>query len=263
MAEASIQTLAAKPSWIEGISSGSAGQTIDARLCEDCAEHGRRSCSGLGERIAQTICAGWAGRLRSSIQTIPARRTICHQKEALEYVPFICRGWASVSVVLPDGRRQILSFLLPGDFASSTAFFEPMWGRLIEAITEVSFRTFRREELRDAIFSDREFLEDVTKVWSAEKKHADRLAVDLGRRNADERISGLILDLFERLTKRGLTSGDSFDFPLRQRHIADATGLTPVHVSKILGQFQKAGVLRISERQLDILDLPGLRRLAG
>ena len=54
----------------------------------------------------------------------------------------------------------------------------------------------------------------------------------------------------------------TFDFPLRQRHIADATGLTPVHVSKVLGELQRAGLIEINGRSLTILNGPELQRVA-
>ena len=90
----------------------------------------------------------------------------------------------------------------------------------------------------------------------------DQLALDLGRRTADERIARLILNLAPRLAKRGMANGPAMDFPLRQRHIADATGLTPVHVSKVLGEFQRAGLIEISSRSLTIINETELRRAA-
>src|ERR1700744_584428 len=127
MAEGSVQTPEAKRSWIEGVSPVKASQAFEARRCPDCEHRGRGACSALGERIIQASRGCHVGSTRSSLQTIPARRTICHQKESLENIPMICRGWASTSIVLSDGRRQILSFLLPGDFAASRALFEPFW----------------------------------------------------------------------------------------------------------------------------------------
>ena len=84
-----------------------------------------------------------------------------------------------------------------------------------------------------------------------EKTRTDQLIVDLGRRTADERIARLILGLAERLSKRDMARGGptEFDFPLRQHHIADATGLTPVHVSKVLSEFRRNGLINISERR--------------
>jgi CRP-like cAMP-binding protein len=90
------------------------------------------------------------------------------------------------------------------------------------------------------------------------------LIVDLGRRAADERIARLILNLTGRLAERGLVRSTplEFDFPLRQHHIADATGLTAVHVSKVLTEFRRNGLINISGRSLTILDEPAFRRVA-
>jgi CRP-like cAMP-binding protein len=53
------------------------------------------------------------------------------------------------------------------------------------------------------------------------------------------------------------------EFPLRQHHVADATGLTPVHVSKLLTDLRRRGLIRINDRSLEILDDGALRRIAG
>jgi CRP/FNR family transcriptional regulator, anaerobic regulatory protein len=100
-----------------------------------------------------------------------------------------------------------------------------------------------------------------------EKDRADQLIVDFGRRTADERIARLMLNLAERLSQRRMTrttesSGLEMEFPLRQHHIADATGLTPVHVSKVLSEFGRSGLIKISDRALAILDPAGFRRVA-
>lgn len=86
---------------------------------------------------------------------------------------------------------------------------------------------------------------------------------DLGRRTADERIARLMLTLMARLDARGLVRDLSFSFPLRQRHIADATGLTPVHVSRVIGSFRNAGLIEITGRSLKILNLAELRRVSN
>lgn len=204
-----------------------------------------------------------ASQLTSSTHTIPARRMIFHPKEWSEFVLFICSGRAVSSISLPDGRRQILSLLLPGDIVFSTGLFEPMSGCAVEAITEVIYRKFKRSEFKALLFEFPDLFEMLTKIWSEERARADQLALDLGRRTADERIARLILNLAERLAERGMMDGQTMEFPLRQRHIADATGLTPVHVSKVLGEFQRAGLIAISSRSLTIVDATELRRVAG
>lgn len=198
----------------------------------------------------------------STHHTIPARRLILHPKEWSEYVPIVCSGWAMSSIALPDGRRQIISFLLPGDIVSIGSLIAPLSGHTVEAITEVTYRKFKRDEIKELMFSRSELLERLFKLWNEAKTRADQLALDLGRRRADERIARLILRLSEKVAKRSTVRTQTFDFPLRQRHIADATGLTPVHVSKILGELQRAGMIEIGGRTLTILNAAELQRVA-
>ena len=72
----------------------------------------------------------------------------------------------------------------------------------------------------------------------------------------------MIINIAGRLAKRGMRNGDTMAFALRQRHIADATGLTSVHVSKVVGEFQRAGLFEIRGRTLMIFDEAKLRRAA-
>jgi len=200
--------------------------------------------------------------LAATVHTIPARRLILHPKEWSEFVPIICSGWAMSSVALPDGRRQIISFLLPGDIVSASSLLAPLSGQSVEAITEVTYRKFKRDEVKGLLFGRSDLLEKLFSLWNEAKARSDQLALDLGRRRADERIARLILRLADKVAKRSLVRTLTFDFPLRQRHIADATGLTPVHVSKVLGELQRAGLIEISSRSLTILNGPELQRVA-
>lgn len=228
------------------------------RACSLCPIH-NLLCGGLGKDAnteLQTM------PVASSLHTIPARRLILHPKEWSDYVPIICSGWAMSSIALPDGRRQIISFLLPGDVVSIGNLIAPLSGHAVEAITEVTYRKFKRDELKDYLFGRTDLLERLFKLWNEAKTRADHLALDLGRRRADERIARLILRLSEKVAKRSTVRTQTFDFPLRQRHIADATGLTPVHVSKILGELQRAGMVEIGGRTLTILNAAELQRVA-
>ena len=172
-------------------------------------------------------------------------------------------GQRSVKL-LADGRRQILSVLLPGDVVSMGLLFAPKPGRVIEAITDVCYRTFKRRELKSYLFKQPEFLEQVLNAWIAEQTSSDRQIVDLGRRSGEERIARLILNLAQRLKVRDMMRDPTnMDFPLRQHHIADATGLTQVHVSKVVSDFRRNGLVEFRQRSLSILDIEGLRRRAN
>lgn len=170
-------------------------------------------------------------------------------------------------MVLSDGSRQILSFLLPGDLVSTALLFDARPRYQVEAVTDVRYRVFKRGELRAILLKNPDLFDCLAKAWTEEKDRADQLIVDLGRRTANERIARLMLNLAERLGRRGMirtaaAPAIEMDFPLRQYHIADATGLTPVHVNKVLSEFRRGGLVRISDRSLTILDPAGFRRVA-
>jgi len=230
--------------------------------CLICPANDLTLCTGAKPSESRIDWAADTMELASSTQLIPARRTICHPKEWSDTIPVICQGWAASSITLLDGRRQILAFLLPGDLVSTVSLLEPMSGRTVEAVTDVTCRKFSRADLKAFVFQRPNLLDKLSKTWLDERSQADQLALDLGRRTADERIARLILNVVERLAKRGLVKGAAMEFPLRQRHVADATGLTPVHVSKVLGEFQRADLIDISRRTLTILNEPELRRVA-
>lgn len=224
--------------------------------CAVCPALASKLCGGLGH------LATFGTLLRHSEHKIPARRLICRKHDRLDRVPIVCEGWAASAVTLFDGRRQILSFLLPGDFLSAHLIFEPEIQCSVEAVTEVHYRTFARTELMALLLEQPALIHKLSRAWIDEKARADQLAINLGRCSADERIARLILNLFDRLTQRSLARGQLMDFPLRQHHIADATGLTVVHVGKVLSEFRRSGLIKISDRSLTIVDLKELQRLA-
>ena len=229
--------------------------------CGVCLARGFTFC----DLIADMGQLGHRGRpLPQEARKVAARRTIFRAHDDLDYVPIICSGWAMTSMMLSDGSRQILHFLLPGDIVLSALLFEPKPTVSVEAITDVTYRVFNRADLRERLFSKADLAEKLAVLWTESKRRADEMIVDLGRRGATERVARLLLTLVERLQSRDMTSGGPFevDFPLRQHHIADAVGLTPVHVSKLLSDFRRNGLIRLSERTLVILDPDRLRALS-
>jgi CRP/FNR family transcriptional regulator, anaerobic regulatory protein len=237
------------------------GRAPCIRSCAACPANDFGMCHGMSDAGNGRYAAPQV-LLPASEQTIAARRVIFRQRDLHDVVPFICQGWAASTVTLSDGSRQILMFLLPGDIVSPSLLFGPSAHCSVEAITEVQYRSFRRDDLKALLTRDPELIEKVAKVWSDRKLRAEQLAVDLGRRTADERIARLILNLRERLAARGMVQDQTMDFPLRQHHVADATGLTAVHVSKVLSEFRRRGLIEISDRSLTILNPDEFQRVA-
>ena len=242
----------------------------DARISQT-ATAGLRNCAAIDLGLLRGAPEGMGAiALESAEQlvpadelVVPARRLIVRERDALESIPLICAGWAACSVTLFDGRRQILGFLLPGDIAPTAAVFGEVAQFSVEAVTDVHYRAIARTQFKAALMRDAGLFDTFCRLWADEKFRADQLAVDLGRRSADERIARLILRLAEQMKRRGLADGDGFEFPLRQHHIADATGLTAVHVSKVLTEFRRSGYIELNDRALTIANLAGFRAIAN
>jgi len=206
----------------------------------------------------------WPGRLppQRDQQAARPRQTIFQPGETLDGVQIICDGWAARVSRLSDGRRQILSFVLPGDLVSTRSLFAGSLNFYVEAITAVRYACYRRAEFIAKLAAEPNLVMALIRINLAEKDEADRLAADLGRRRAEERLARLFLQLMARLEIRGLVRDQSFALPLRQQHIADATGLTSVHVNRVIGALRGDGLIELAHGVLKVTNLAQLRRLA-
>jgi CRP-like cAMP-binding protein len=210
----------------------------------------------LGENPPTQI--GWQTHKR-----IQAHKNIKSIGEQTDRVYVICDGWAFRFVQLPDGRKQILSILIPGDIVTPTRLFEDTVRLSVQAMTNVRYCGYSRSMLRARLTRDLALLDAWAKVLLAERRWNIGLVIDLGSRSADERIAHLILALKSRLERRGMTIGDSLPFPLSQRLIAETTGLSPEHVSRVLGKFRGEGLIETAKGIMRILDLPTLQRIGA
>ena len=240
-------------------------QASDGRYlptCTGCVARDVGVCPGFGVKSEpETNRQRDPLPMPSQIQVFPARRPILHPREETDFVPVICSGWAASSVSLPNGRKQIVALLLAGETASMNYLFESCSGRAVEAVSQVSCRKFRRSDLRDAVMKQAGAIAKLGRIFTEERERGDQMILDLSRRSAEARIARLITSLFERLRKKGQVRDNTIEFPLRQQQLADATGLTAVHVCKILSRFRVSGLVRLEGRRLTLLNQKGLQEL--
>jgi CRP/FNR family transcriptional regulator len=230
--------------------------------CAGCIARELKACPGFGVSGGRLRPLEETGGVKSAVQTFPARRQILHAREFDEVVPVICSGWAASSTVTQNGKRQVLAFLLGGDLASINYLFESCSGRTIEAITPVTCRKFLRSDLQAAALRVSLFFSLMGKALAAERQESDRLNLDLHRRPAEARVARLLLSLLSRLKRANKADGDTFEFPLRQQHLADALGLTAVHVCKVMSRLRAARIIAVARRHLTILDRNALEFMA-
>jgi CRP-like cAMP-binding protein len=186
----------------------------------------------------------------------PMRRDLIREGDRPRAI-LLLAGWACRHRTLEDGRRQILQVLLPGDLCD---LHNAVLGRMdhsVGALTEVRYAELAPERLEE-LEADPDLRRALR--WQAAVAAATQRewTVNIGLRNAMERLAHLFCELFVRLRAMGLNDGQACDFPLTQVDLAEATGLTPVHVNRTLQEMRRTGLIVLDRRRLTIPDLCAL-----
>lgn len=171
-------------------------------------------------------------------------------------------GWAFRYRSLPNGKRQILNFLLPGDFIGLQEQMAVVSPHGVEAITDVTLCAFKRDELWKLYREHPALGYDITWIAAHEEHLVDDNLLSVGQRPARERVAMLLLNLYKRADSLGMVGSDGLVFPINQQHIADALGLSLVHTNKTLRALQKIGLYQTTGGRLKLINPTALRKLA-
>lgn len=170
-------------------------------------------------------------------RTVPIRHAFLTLGRPIPEPLLLLQGWAARVRVLPDGRRQFMSFYLPGDLIGGGRQAMPVASATVVAMTECLVCPAPMAAPGSTLAQAYAIGEALDEAYLLGH------VVQLGRLNAQERISDFLLEIYERLSLAGLTVGGSFEMPLTQEMLADALGLTPVHVNRMIQQARRDGEL--------------------
>lgn len=204
--------------------------------------------AGAVEALERAIASSVVDRPRSELQT---------EGKPISAALLIVEGWAARMRILPDGRRQFLSFLLPGELVGLCRHERALAVSTVYAITPV--RTCRAPDSADHPALARAY------ALSGALDEAYLLAqiTRLGRLSALERLGDMMLELRERLLLAGLLRNGAFDMPLTQEMLADVLGLTPVHVNRMVQQARRQGWLEWRAKRVTVRDPAALATKVG
>ena len=197
------------------------------------------------------------------VRLVRAKQDILAEGERPDHVHVILEGWAARYKALSDGSRQIVAFLIPGDFCDLHAAVLGHMDHGIVALTRCRVAYIPSAEL-DALTAHQNGLTKA--IWWATLVDEGVLRewiLNVGRRDAFERIAHLLCELQARMQMVGLVEEDRFALPLTQEQLADATGLTAVHVNRTLQRLRKRNLIEIGSGVLTIPDVGALREAAG
>lgn len=226
-----------------------------------CVMCTHRDTGFCGAALRSTSPHRLANGERQKFVTVGAGKQLLTQGKPSDYVFVLYAGWAFRYLQLSDGGRQIQRFLLPGDLFSPISIFEEASHFSAKALTTVQICGFARAEIRERCFDDRDLQSVVAQCSLADGRDAAQLIAVLGQCSAEQRIAHLLLHLTRRIAVVHVVRERRYPFPLRQQHIADAVGLTPVHVSRVLSLFRERRIVALSDGVLEVIDAPALERI--
>lgn len=205
------------------------------------------------------LLAGFHRRRR----TFAAGSDVIHEGEVRQCAYILAQGWVCSYKVLPDGRRQIVDFQIPGDFLGLRSLLFRAADHSAEAVTRIEASEVMVTDILDAFTRAPRLATAV--LWAASRDEAMVVEhlVNIGRRSAEQRLSHFLLEMDTRLTLVGLSEADGYAFPLTQYHLADLLGLTAVHVNRVIRLLREKGLVTIQSRRVTFMDRDRLVELAG
>ena len=208
-------------------------------------------------RLSSDDRAALASLARNS-RFVDPRQDLISEGDKPRHVHLVLDGWACRYKQLPDGKRQIVSLFVPGDFCDVNVYILKAMDHSIGAITRLKVAMITPEEMIE-LTTDRPRITQA--LWWHELVATAiqrEWTLSLGQRSAYERLAHLLVELYLRLRVVGRAHDGRCDFPLTQNDLADATGLTPVHVNRTLQELRRDKLIELERKQLHILDLDRL-----
>ncbi|MGJ8584802.1 MAG: Crp/Fnr family transcriptional regulator [Marinosulfonomonas sp.] len=176
-------------------------------------------------------------------RTFVAGRDLVHQGQTDHAAYILESGWACSYKLLHDGQRQIVDFQIPGDFLGLRSVVLHISDHSIEPVTDIEVTEVHVSDLLE-VFSHTPRLATAV-LWAASRDEAMVVEhlVGIGRRDVAERMAHFLLELGARLSLIGMASRAGYACPLTQYLLADALGLSAVHVNRVLRQLREQGLV--------------------
>ena len=176
-------------------------------------------------------------------KTFVVGRDLVYQGQTDGAAYILAAGWAASYKILPDGSRQIVDFQIPGDFLGLRSVLLHTSDHSIEPVTDIEVSEVLAADMLHAFSQNLRLATAV--LWAASRDEAMVVEhlIDIGRRSAVERIAHFLLELGSRLRLVGMGDRAGYACPLTQYHLADASGLSAVHVNRVLRQLREEGLV--------------------
>ena len=220
-----------------------------------------KKLSGLAELTPRDVAVLEAAT--SGPRRYVAKQDLIREGDEPGPVFVVIEGWACRYKILPSGTRQIMAFLMPGDTCDLHIKLLAEMDHSIQVITKAVVATISQREMETmmadhpniarAMYISQLIDEGIMRAW----------IVSMGRRSSTERVAHLICELYLRARNLGLATDGEFAVPLSQLVLADALGMTAVHINRVLKELRLTGAMALKRGNVTIVEPVQLVQIAG
>lgn len=202
-------------------------------------------------------------RVTSRPRRYTAKQDLIREGDHPGPVFVVLEGWACRYKILPNGSRQIMAFLLPGDACDLHIGILTEMDHSLQAITAAKVALIQGEEMAEMLDAHPLIARAMYKSQLIDEGTLRSWIVSMGRRSSIERVAHLMCELYIRAIDTGGHLNGEVALPISQVIFADAMGMTPVHINRVLRELREAGAMSFSRGSLTVLDPIKLVQIAG
>lgn len=200
--------------------------------------------------------------LTASPRNFSARHDLIREGDRPGPVFVILDGWACRYKILPNGSRQVLAYMMPGDCCDLNVGLLAEMDHSIQTISPAVVATIERTDMDALMDTHRGVAKAMYLAQLIDEGTMRAWITSMGRRTSIERVAHLMCELYLRARNIGLTS-DPLALPLSQLLLADSLGMTPVHLNRVLKELRLTGAMTLMRGSLVIADPVKLVQIAG
>ena len=193
------------------------------------------------------------------LRRLDAGSYLVREGDVPDHCCVLVTGYAFRHKVTGSGARQILSICIPGDAVDLQNMFLDISDHGVQLLTQSRVADIPRDALQDLVLANRRIGQAVIALTLIESSIFREWVVNVGRRDARARVAHVLCEFAVRLEQRDLTTDHGFELPLTQEQLADATGLTSVHVNRVLRSLENDGLIKRMRRQIHFDDWRALQ----
>ena len=211
----------------------------------------------LGEADRKAVLA-----LPFKLRALEAQSYIVREGDRPEVCAVLLSGYAFRHKLTGDGTRQIVSLHIPGEALDFQNLFLPEADHNVQMLTRGQVAEVPAAEMEKLALSQGALARAIITANLVEASIFREWTLNIGRRDSRSRIAHLLCEFAVRLKAQGLHKDGAYELPMTQEQLADATGLTPVHVNRVLKALKAEGLIERDRRVIRFPEWTRLREVA-